>query len=115
MLLNKLPGHVQTAAGWEWTIFKWLPAALVGGLGAIGLVAAVFHWFPSAGSVGQVDKLLSGVNILATAFAILHANIIFTVAIGCIVVMLMKEPAYLAYGFDLVDSDSPGAADSRHY
>lgn len=113
MLLNKLPGHVRTAAGWEWTIFKWLPAALVAGLAAIGLVAAAFHWFPPAGSVGQVDKLLSDVTILATAFAILHVTIIFTVAIGCIVVLLMKGPSYVADGFDLVDSDSPGAVDSR--
>jgi hypothetical protein len=110
MMLNKLPGYVRAAAGWEWTIFKWLPSALVGGLVAIGLVDAVLHLYPPAGSVAQVEKWLAGVDILAIAVAILHVTIIGTVAIGCIVVLLMKGPAYVGDGYNLVDADSPGDA-----
>jgi chaperone required for assembly of F1-ATPase len=116
MMLNKLPGYVRASAGWEWTIFKSLPSALVGGLAAIGLVDAVLHSYPPAGSVAQVEKWLAGVDILAIAVAILHVTIIGTVAIGCIVVLLMKGPAYVADGYDLVDADSPadtGEAGSR--
>lgn len=113
MMLNKLPGYARAAAGWEWTIFKWLPAALLGGLAAIGLVDAALHLYPPDGTADQIDKWLTGVDILAIAAAILHLTIIVTVAIGCIVVLLMKGPAYVADGFDLIDADSPGHGGTR--
>jgi len=113
MMLNRLPGHVRAAAGWEWTIFKWLPAALFGGLVAIGLADAGLHLYPPEGNAAQIDKWLTSVDILAIAAVILHLTVIVTVAIGCIVVLLMKGPAYVADGFDLIDADSPANTGGR--
>jgi hypothetical protein len=112
MLLIKLPGHVRAPAGWEWRIFKKLPMALVGGLALIGLITLAFHSFPPTGSADEIAKHLAGVDILAIALAILHVTLAGTVAIGCIIVLLMKGPAYVADGFEVSDADAPSEAAS---
>ena len=38
---------------------------------------------------------------------VLHWTVVLTLAIGCIIVMLMKGPAYVADAYHLNDSDRP--------
>ena len=113
MLLIKLPGHVRVPAGWEWRIFKKLPTVFFGGLALIGSIALAFHGFPPTGSADEIAKHLAGVDILSIAVAILHVTVVGTVAIGCIIVLLMKGPAYVADGFEVSDADAPSDAATR--
>ena len=45
---------------------------------------------------------------------ILHWTLVLTVGIGCVVVMMMKGPAYVADTYPLSDSDLPAAAKERY-
>ena len=47
------------------------------------------------------------VDILAIATVITVWTAVFTVAIACVVVWLMKGPGYVADAYDLSDADEP--------
>ena len=47
------------------------------------------------------------VGIAAVATVITAWTAIFTIAIGCVIVALMKGPAYVADRYDLIDADEP--------
>jgi hypothetical protein len=40
---------------------------------------------------------------------VLHWTLVLTVGIGCVIVMLMKGPAFVADGFEVQHSDRPGS------
>ena len=50
---------------------------------------------------------LQFVNIVATAVVVTAWTAVFTVAIGCFVVMVMKGPAYVADRYDVSDAERP--------
>lgn len=112
MLLNKLPGHLRAASGLEWIILRKLPGILLGGLLLIGGITGAFHLWPPEGSETEVAKQLLSIDIFAIGLTIVHLTAVGTVAIGCVVVMIMKGPAYVADGFHVSDADSPEAASS---
>lgn len=112
MLLNKLPGHLRAASGLEWTILRRLPGILLGGLLLIGGITGAFHLWPPAGTSAEVAKQLLSIDIFAIGLSVVHLTAVGTVAIGCVVVMIMKGPAYVADGFNVSDADSPADANS---
>lgn len=93
---NKLPGFIKTPSGLEWMIFKKLP--LIFGVGtALSAAPIAFIYFGNAILNPEQLKLIY-----------LCLGLIFSVwffagaaAIGCIVVMLMKGPAYVADPYEL--------------
>ena len=111
MPLKKLPGHPRAASGMEWTIFKKLPGIFLGGLALIGLITWGFHQWPPEGNEFEVAKHLLNIDIFAIGLAVVHATAVGTIAIGCVVVMIMKGPAYVADGIPMVDAESPEEAD----
>jgi len=105
-LLRKLPDSRREPPGLEWRIWKKLPVFLVAGT-AIPLIAyGLAHLFPPA-DVQSVQKHLGLVGILVTATIITVWTAVFTVAIGCFVVRVMKGPAYVADAYPLIDSEKP--------
>jgi len=102
--LNKLPGWRPAAPGLEWTIWKRLPQALAWGTALPALAALLFWW--AAPDSGAINSLTTGSEVMDGALWLklysLLALVIFvwtaalTVAIGCIVVFIMKGPAYVA-------------------
>ena len=59
--------------------------------------------FPGAESTSE--KYLTGVGIYAVATVVTVWTAAFTVAIGCLIVMIMKGPAYVADRYPLIDSE----------
>ncbi|MDX2220503.1 MAG: hypothetical protein SF172_15910 [Burkholderiales bacterium] len=112
MLLNKLPGHVRAASGLEWIILRKLPGILLGGLLLIGGITGAFHLWPPAGTATEVAKQLLSIDIFAIGMTVVHLTAVGTVAIGCVVVIIMKGPAYVADGFHVSDADAPADADA---
>jgi hypothetical protein len=53
------------------------------------------------------------VDIYAISVLVLHWTVVFTVAIGAFIVMVMKGPAYVADAYVLDDADTPAAPASR--
>ncbi len=57
----------------------------------------------------NIAKHIKSVDIFAIASAITFFTAVFTVAIGCIIVYIMKGPAYVADAYPLQHSDRPAA------
>jgi hypothetical protein len=93
---NTLPGSQRSAPGLEWAIWKRLPAVRGWGTALPGLVALGF-WLgaPDSASAAEDRGLWLLIYGLA-ALVVLHWTLIFTLAIGCAIVMVMKGPAYVA-------------------
>ncbi len=71
------------------------------------------HWSPPTGVDVDVAKHLDMVDTIAIATVVTHWTAVLTAAIGCLVVMVMKGPAYVADRYDLKDSDRPLAPRDR--
>jgi hypothetical protein len=97
--------------GLERVILKKLPKVLLGGI-FIPLFMAIFaRLYPIAGSVTEIAKHQISIDILAISLFFMVFSAAFTVTIGCVIVLLMKGPAYVADAYELEDSDKPDADD----
>ena len=122
--LRRLPGFVKTASGLEWRMWQRLPRVALWGTAVLAtpcLVLAVLL-FPDAlgtsvqstlwptlpalegaGARDALQWLFAGIGLL-----VFHWTALLTVAIGCLIVMAMKGPAYVADGLALPEAP-PGA------
>lgn len=107
-LLNKLPGHRRSQPGIERAIWRRLPMLLLAATAIPALCYLFASHFPSPAPGDTIEKHLSAVGIAAIATVITAWTALFTVAIGCVIVMLMKGPAYVADAYPLADSEEPG-------
>ena len=107
-LLQKLPGSRREPPGMERRILKKLPIFLAAGT-TIPLFCYLFAYlFPAPGDpTVTVEKYLAGVGILSVATVITIWTAAFTIAIGCVVVVIMKGPAYVADRYPLIDAEEP--------
>jgi hypothetical protein len=94
-------------AGLEWVILKMLPKILIGGV-FIPLFMSIFiRLFPVDATAAEIAKHQISIDILSISLFFTMLTAVFTVAIGCIIVVLMKGPAYVADAYDLEDADHP--------
>ena len=89
---NKLKGFQRSPAGLEWQIWKRLHIILAVGtllplLASAG--AYVLDGFETTRALEQFFYVMVGLVVL-------HWTLVLTLAIGCVIVMLMKGPAYVA-------------------
>jgi len=113
-LFNKLHGR-RVPPGLELEILRKLPAiTLAGSLIPVAL-AVLVRVLPAEPGVNMAKQIKS-VDIFAIATAITFFTAVFTVAIACVVVYIMKGPAYVADAYPLQHADRPAAdpAAKRH-
>ncbi|NCF38317.1 MAG: hypothetical protein GWP56_18405 [Gammaproteobacteria bacterium] len=104
-LFTKLHGR-RVPPGLEWQILRRLPhISLAGSLIPVALAVLVRILPPEPGV--DIAKHIKTVDIFAIATAITFFTAVFTVAIGCVVVYIMKGPAYVADAYPLQHSDRP--------
>lgn len=104
--LKKVHGRVEPP-GLEKEILRRLPkAALIGTLVpfATALLARVVI---DDGSAAEIAKQIRSVDIFCIASLITIWTAILTVGIGCIVVFIMKGPAYAADSYEVSHADRP--------
>lgn len=107
--LNRLPGFQRSPAGWEWWIWRRLPSILLGGTLAPAVVMAVVWWMqPGSPSPAEQREAWHWAYI-AMGVVVLHWTLVLTLAIGCVIVMIMKGPAYVADAYPVPHSDHPVA------
>ena len=107
--LQKLPGFTRSAPGLEWALWKKLPwIALAGTALPLALVALAWLAAPEALTPADERQLTQGLYI-AIGAVVLHLTLVLTAAIGCVIVMLMKGPAFVADGFEVQHTDQPGS------
>lgn len=106
--LRRLPGFTRSAPGFEWTLWKKLPWITLAGtalpLVLIGLTYLTTDQPPSPAT----ERALTQWLYIAIGTVILHWALVLTAAIGCVIVMIMKGPAFVADGFEVPHTDRPG-------
>jgi hypothetical protein len=95
-LFNKLPGFIKTPSGFEWVLFKKIP--LIFTIGTAIPCIPMLYLFVSNESLNRAQQ-----QIIYQCLGMLFSVWFFVgaTAIGCIVVILMKGPAYVADPYEL--------------
>jgi hypothetical protein len=106
--LRKWPGFQRSASGLEWVLWCRLPYILLVGVSVpcvVALAAGMTAW------LGEVDaatqRQLTQWIYMMVGLVILHLTLVLTLAIGCVIVMVMKGPAYVADPYFLDGSTQP--------
>ena len=91
--------------GLERKILRSLPMALLGSTAIPLMMAFGGRRFPPVGTREELYKYISSVDIFAISLGLTLWTAVFTVAIGCVIVVVMKGPAYVADAYPL---EGPG-------
>jgi hypothetical protein len=105
--LQKLPGFQRTPYGLEWRLLRLLPRLLVAGTLLPALLAAAARWFIGGRDAAELQRNIQLFDYMMIGLAILIVTLVVTLGIGCVVVWLMKGPAYVADGLEVSHSDAP--------
>lgn len=102
---QKLPGSRREPPGLERRIMAKLPLFLAAGTAIPLLCYLIAGLFPPSDLTAE--KYVTGVGIAAIAATLTAWTAAFTIAIGCLIVMIMKGPAYVADRYPLSDAEEP--------
>lgn len=108
--MGKLHNH-RYPPGLERKILRKIPKYFLASI-VIPLFMVSFVRLPLVESlftstIAEVAKLHTTIDYLAIAIFIAVLPIIIAVTIGCIIVILMKGPAYIADSYEVNDADEP--------
>ena len=106
-LFNRLPGFRRAPAGLEWALIRRLPLIAVAGIAAPMLCLLAIRFAAAWADNDAAAKLAMTFEIALASVAILYWTIVFTVVLGCLIVMIAKGPAYVADAYPLPDADAP--------
>ena len=107
---NKLPGFQKSPAGMEWRILRYLPRVTVLGTALLvvpSLLAHIAAWLDPSAETRTFPGML---DIYVISLVVLHWTVVFTVAIGACIVMIMKGPAYVADPYPLPKAEGSEAS-----
>jgi len=99
--------------GLERRILRKLPMALLGSTAVPLLLSFGGRWFPPEGTRQELYKYTSSVDIFAISLGLTLWTAAFTVAIGCVVVVVMKGPAYVADAYPMDGRPERDGEDDR--
>lgn len=93
---NKLPGFIKTPSGFEWVLLKKLPLIFAICTAIPGAAISAIYFGNQALNPDQLKTIYLCLGVLFTLWFFIGAA-----AIGCVVVMIMKGPAYVADPYEL--------------
>ena len=67
------------------------------------------HLWPFDGDAAFIAHKVQTFDFALIGLGIFHLTMVVTVAIGCVVVMIMKGPQYTSDSYELQDADKPAA------
>jgi hypothetical protein len=105
-LFRKISNH-REPPGMERVVLKKLPMYLAGGTAVPALVAAFSRISPPAGTSLAIAKQIGIIDFVALGAVFTVWTAALTVAIGCLVVIIMKGPAYAADSYYMEDPEHP--------
>ncbi len=106
--LRKVPGSRRAPAGLEWRLWRRLPWIALGGTLLPALVSLGVRLMPAPASEVTAAKHVQIVDAVVIGALVFHWTAVVTIAIGCVIVMIMKGPAYEADSYPVPDRDAPG-------
>lgn len=104
---DRLPRSTKTPPGRERQVLRLMPRALVLGTAVLALPSLGARLFPWDATEAEVAALVLRVDIYAISAVVVHWTAVVTVAIGAVVVMIMKGPAYVADAYPLDEPAGP--------
>lgn len=104
---QKLPGFQRTPYGLELRVLRLMPQAALAGTALPALMAFAARYFIGGDTAAQLARNLQQFDYMMIGLVILVWTLVLTVAIGCVIVWLMKGPAYVADGLAVSHSDAP--------
>ena len=107
---QKLSSSRPAASGLEWTLWRKLPLITLVGTVLPLTVLAVVHLLTNPEASAAEVRWLQMIDYVVGGVVIFHWSMVATVAIGCVIVMVMKGPGYVADGYHVSHSDRPRAA-----
>lgn len=97
----------RSAPGLEWLILRKLPYALAAGTFIPIFMVLLSRIDAVAALADDSERLAANMGILAVAMVLTIWTAALTVAIGCVMVWIMKGPTYEADSYPLEDSEEP--------
>ncbi len=105
--LRKLPGYQRSPAGFELRLLRLIPTIWLGGTLLPALMAFAARYLLSGDTAAERARNIQMFDYAMIGLVILIWTLVLTVTIGCIIVWLMKGPAYVADGYEVSHSDKP--------
>ena len=106
--MKKNPDSIRAPAGLEWRLIRKLPRLTWLGLLALLLLWGALHAWPFDGDPHDIERRLRAFNYMLIGLAIFHITMVVTVALGCLIVMIMKGPQYTSDSYPVQDAERPG-------
>jgi hypothetical protein len=105
--LRKLPGYRRTPYGKEWRVLRMMPTVALAGTLLPGLMALFARLWMTGDNVSELARRIQLLDYMLLGLVIFIWTLALTVSIGCVIVWLMKGPAYVADGYEVSHSDHP--------
>jgi hypothetical protein len=105
--LRKLPGFQQTPYGFEWRLLRLMPTVFMAGTLLPALMSFAARFLITTGSAAELARRIQLFDFVMVGLVIFIWTLVLTVTIGCVIVWLMKGPAYVADGYEVSHSDTP--------
>ena len=105
--LKKLPGFQRTPYGFELRVLRLIPTMCIAGTVLPALMAGAARWIFTEGSPAELARSIQMFDFVMVALVIFIWSLILTLTIFCVIVWLMKGPAYVADGFEVSHRDTP--------
>jgi hypothetical protein len=105
--LTKLPGSQRTPHGFEWRLLRLMPTIWLAGTLLPALAAVAGRFFIKGSTAAELARHIQLFDYMMIGLVIFVWTAVLTVTIGCVIVWLMKGPAYVADGFEVSHSDQP--------
>jgi nitrate reductase NapE component len=105
--LNKLPGFTRSPYGFELRTLKMLPNVLLAGTALPAFAAWLGRLYFADENLVALEKRIQTFDFTMIGVAVFVWTAVLTVGIYCIIVWLMKGPAYVADGYEVSHSDKP--------
>ena len=108
--LKKLPQSPRSESGLEWRLWRKLPLIALAGTVLPLLALGLVHLLADPNGSAADARWLQMVDYMVGGLVVFHWSMVATVAIGCVIVMVMKGPGYVADGLRVSHSDQPRAS-----
>lgn len=106
---NKLSGFRRSPSGLEWRLLRKVPLILLVGTLVPGMVSLLSHQLLPKFAEGNPAATISWIDFMMIGVVTIHWSWTGTLAIGCIIVILMKGPAYVADAYPLPEDSKSGS------
>jgi hypothetical protein len=104
---KKLPGYHRTPYGGEWRLLRMMPTVALVGTLLPGLMALLARLWMTGDNAAALARRIQLFDYVMLGLVVFIWTLVLTVTIGCVIVWVMKGPAYVADGYDVSHSDHP--------